>query len=398
MKNQKVLVVNAGSSSIKLQLFEKEGLKAIASSLTERIGLPDGIITLKYDGEVYRREPSMPNHSVAVSETLKLMQEVKLIENPEEIEVIGFRVVHGGSYFTKSTILDNEAIKLIDKCSAFAPLHNPGAIQAINAFKSEMPKAILTASFDTSFHTTIPDVNAIYPIPYKWTKEYGIKKYGFHGISHNFIKNKMSEILGKEKVNVISMHIGSGASICAIKDGKSIDTTMGLTPLAGLMMGTRSGDIDPSIIDFVNKVTNLSVAEINNELNKKSGMLGVSEVSNDNRDIRQAIAQGNKQAAFALELYEQKIVDFVANYANKLENKIDALVFTAGVGENSSELREEVISKLHFANLEIDKVANKTKYGEYQLISTPNSAVKIYAVRTNEELMIAQNALSLISK
>lgn len=269
MKEKKVLVVNAGSSSIKLQLFVKDTLEVLASSLTERIGLPDGIITIKYNGESYRKEPSMPNHSVAVNETLKLMQEIKLIENPEEIEIIGFRVVHGGQYFKQTALLDEEAIKLIDKCSAFAPLHNPGAIQAIRAFREEMPKAILTASFDTSFHTTIPDVNAIYPIPYQWTKEYSIRKYGFHGISHNFIKNKVSEILGKDKVNVISMHIGSGASICAIKDGKSFDTTMGLTPLAGLMMGTRSGDIDPSIIDFVHKATGMDVAQINDALNKK---------------------------------------------------------------------------------------------------------------------------------
>ncbi|WP_029512931.1 acetate/propionate family kinase [Mycoplasmopsis iners] len=394
--SQKILVVNAGSSSIKLQLFEKSNLQVIASGLTERITLPDGKITIKFNGEVYEEFPSMPNHSVAVAETLKLMQKIHLIENPREIEIIGFRVVHGGNYFAHSTILNDEAIELIEKCSVYAPLHNPGALQAIRAFKEEMPEAILTASFDTSFHTTIPALNYTYPIPFEWTQKYNIKKYGFHGISHNFIAEKAEELLNKKNPNIISLHIGSGASICAIKDGKSFDTTMGFTPLAGVMMGTRSGDIDPSIIEFVCKEEGLTAAEVTTILNKKSGILGVSQLSNDTRDILKAIEEGNKQAEFANELYIQKIVDYVANYANKLENKIDAIVFTAGVGENSPELREDVVKKLFFKNIKLDDKKNWTRAGAWELLSTPDSEVKVFVIRTNEELMIAKNALDLL--
>ncbi|EGV00177.1 acetate/propionate family kinase [Mycoplasmopsis columbina] len=394
--SKKILVVNAGSSSIKLQLFEKDTLKPIASGLTERITLPDGIITIKYNGQKYEDFPSMPNHAVGVAKTLELMKKIKLIENPEEIEAVGFRVVHGGTYFNSSIKLDDQSIALIDKCSLYAPLHNPGAIQAILAFKQEMPKAILTASFDTSFHTTIPNVNAIYPIPLHLSEKHKIKKYGFHGISHNYITNKVEELLNKKSVNVINLHIGSGASICAIKDSKSFDTTMGLTPLAGIMMGTRSGDIDPSIVEFLCKEENLTPQEVTDILNKKSGLLGVSEISNDLRDIEKAIAENNEKAIFAKDLYVQKIVDYVANYANKLENKIDAIVFTAGVGENSPFIRKAVIEKLHFADIQFDDQANNSKYDDYVLLSKPDSQIKIYAIRTNEELLIAQNTLNLI--
>ncbi|VEU78242.1 acetate/propionate family kinase [Mycoplasmopsis columbinasalis] len=396
--SRKILVVNAGSSSIKLQLFEKDTLQPIASGLTERITLPDGIIRIKFAGKVYEEFPALPNHAVAVAKTLALMKKINLIARPEEIEVVGFRVVHGGTYFKESIVLNDDAIEKIEKCVVYAPLHNPGALQAIRAFQQEMPKAVLTATFDTSFHNTIPDINAIYPIPFDLTEKHKIRKYGFHGISHNFIRNKVRELVGKDKVNVINLHIGSGASICVIKDGVSFDTSMGLTPLAGIMMGTRSGDIDPSIIHFLCKEEGLSVGEVTDLLNKKSGLLGVSQLSNDSRDILAAIAQGNKQAKFANDLYVQKIVDYVANYANKLENKIDAIVFTAGVGENSKELREEVISKLHFTHLELDPEKNEEKYTDFKLISTPNSKVPIFAIRTNEELLIAQYAKALVNK
>ncbi|MGY5139704.1 acetate/propionate family kinase [Mycoplasmopsis gallinarum] len=396
MNNQKLLVVNSGSSSIKIQLFNKQDLSVIASGLAERITSPDGQIEIKFNGEKFTRVNVMPNHKVAVEELLDFMEEINLVNNPQEIEIIGFRVVHGGTYFKHSTILDSEAINLIDKCSIYAPLHNPGALQAINAFKEVMPHAKLSATFDTTFHTTIPDLNAIYPIPYEWTKEYGIRRYGAHGISHNYITLKLAEILNKDKVNLISMHIGSGASIAAVENSQSIDTSMGLTPLAGIMMGTRSGDIDPSIIEFVSRQTGMDVFEITNILNKKSGLLGVSQLSNDTRDIDKAIHEGNQQAQFAFDLYVQKIVDYVANYANKVPN-LDALVFTAGVGENSPELRSAVVNKLKFANIKLDENKNKERVGQFALISAPESEIKVYVIRTNEELLIAQNALELFN-
>lgn len=395
MKN-KILIINAGSSSIKLQLLNKENLEVIASGLAERITLQDGFITIKTDDEKFTKNVEMPNHTVAAEHILKLMEEAKLIENIKEIEIIGFRVVHGGVFFNKTVEITDEVIDVINKCSDYAPLHNPGALQAINAFKNVMPHAKLAAEFDTSFHTTIPDVNAIYPIPYEWSEKLGIRRFGFHGISHQFITEKMKEILGKESVNIVNAHIGNGASICAIKDSKSIDTTMGLTPLAGVMMGTRSGDIDPALVEFLCHHLNKSVSEITQALNKKSGLLGVSGISSDMRDIEKEIENKNPRAIFTWDLYVQKIVDFIANYANKV-GKLDAIVFTAGVGENSPELRQSVIDKITFANIKIDHKINTTKVGEYALISTPDSDVKVYVIRTNEELLIAQNALKIFN-
>ncbi|QBF34557.1 acetate/propionate family kinase [Mycoplasmopsis phocirhinis] len=394
--SNKILVINAGSSSIKLQLFEKNSMNVIANGLAERITLDDGVITIKANEQKYIKNVSMPDHEVAAQNILSLLSESKIIEDVKEIEIIGFRVVHGGTYFTKSSAIDDEVIKAIEKCSDYAPLHNPGALQAIYAFKKVMPHAKLSAEFDTAFHTSIPDVNAIYPIPYEWSEKFGIRRFGFHGISHQFINQTMQKILNKSSINIVNAHIGNGASICAIKNSKSFDTTMGLTPLAGVMMGTRSGDIDPALIEFLSEHLNTNAKDITQTLNKKSGLLGVSGVSSDMRDIEEAISQGNKKAIFAEELYIQKIVDYIANYANKIEN-VDAIVFTAGVGENSPRLRQAVVDKLHFAKIKLDTQANNAKVGEYALISTPDSAIKVYVVRTNEELLIAQNALKLFS-
>ncbi|WP_029513806.1 acetate/propionate family kinase [Mycoplasmopsis primatum] len=394
--NKKVLVINAGSSSIKLQLFDKEKLNVIANGLAERITEPGGgNITIKFDGQKFEKQVKMPDHSVAVKHILEIMEENKIITDPKEIELIGFRVVQGGPYFSKATKLTDKEIALIDEVKMYAPLHNPGALQAIRAFQKVMPHAKLSANFDTAFHTSIPDINAIYPIPYELSEKFKIRRYGAHGISHEFITLKVEEILNKKSVNVINLHIGNGASICAIKNSKSIDTSMGLTPLAGIMMGSRSGDIDPSIHQFVMKNLNISIDEFTDILNKKSGMLGVSGISNDMRDIIAAIDKGNKQAKFAFDLYCQKIVDYVAMYANKLENKIDAIVFTAGIGENTPLLREQVINNLHFANIKIDKTKNDGKIGDYLEISSKDSDVKVFVIRTNEELLIAKQAIDL---
>ncbi|MBU4689780.1 acetate/propionate family kinase [Mycoplasma zalophidermidis] len=392
----KVLVINAGSSSIKLQLLEKDSLKVVASGLAERITLQQGIITIKTDTDKFIKNVDMPNHTVAAQNILSLMSEAKLIEDIKEIEIIGFRVVHGGTFFSKTAEITDEVVSVIEKCTDYAPLHNPGALQAINAFRDVMPHAKLAAEFDTSFHTTIPDVNAIYPIPYEWSEKFGIRRFGFHGISHQFITEKMSEILNKDSVNIINAHIGNGASICAIKNSKSFDTTMGLTPLAGVMMGTRSGDVDPALVEFLCHHLNQSVDEVTSALNKKSGLLGVSGISSDMRDIEKAIEEKNPRAIFTWDLYVQKIVDFIANYANKV-GSLDAIVFTAGVGENSPELRQSVIDKINFANIKLDHSINTSKIGEFALISTPDSAVKVYVIRTNEELLIAKNAIKLFN-
>ncbi|MBU4691402.1 acetate/propionate family kinase [Mycoplasma sp. ES3225-GEN-MYC] len=392
----KVLVINAGSSSIKLQLLEKDSLKVVASGLAERITLQQGIITIKTDTDKFIKNVNMPNHTVAAQNILSLMSEAKLIEDIKEIEIIGFRVVHGGTFFSKTAEITDEVVSVIEKCADYAPLHNPGSLQAINAFRDVMPHAKLAAEFDTSFHTTIPDVNAIYPIPYEWSEKFGIRRFGFHGISHQFITEKISEILNKDSVNIINAHIGNGASICAIKNSKSFDTTMGLTPLAGVMMGTRSGDVDPALVEFLCHHLNQSVDEVTSALNKKSGLLGVSGISSDMRDIEKAIKEKNPRAIFTWDLYVQKIVDFIANYANKV-GSLDAIVFTAGVGENSPELRQSVIDKINFANIKLDHSINTSKIGEFALISTPDSAVKVYVIRTNEELLIAKNAIKLFN-
>ncbi|QSF13382.1 acetate/propionate family kinase [Mycoplasma sp. Mirounga ES2805-ORL] len=393
--NKKVLVINAGSSSIKLSLFEKDNLKLIANGLAERIGLENGLIKIKYNGNEHIKNVDMPNHKIGVKHILELMEEIKLITDINEIEIIGFRVVHGGDFFKSAIRIGEDEITKITQASIYAPLHNPGSLQAIRAFQEVMPNAKLSATFDTSFHTTIPEVNSIYPIPYEWTKKFSIKRYGAHGISHDFITQKLEEILKKESVNFVNLHIGNGASLCAVKDSKSIDTTMGLTPLAGVMMGTRSGDIDPSIHEFIANELKLNIKEITSELNKKSGLLGVSGVSNDMRDIIQAIQDGNRQAQFAFDLYAQKIIDYTALYLNKIGPNVDAIVFTAGVGENTPELRQKVCDQITYKKVVLDKNKNLGKIGEYELISTKDSEIKVYVIRTNEELLIAKNAISV---
>ncbi|MGZ9761854.1 acetate/propionate family kinase [Mycoplasma sp. 394] len=391
---KKILVINAGSSSIKLSLFDKDTLKLIASGLAERITLPKGNITIKFNGQKHEIDVVMPNHEVAVEEVYKLMQQIKLIEDKAEIEFIGFRVVHGGDYFASTTKITQKEIDLISECAIYAPLHNPGAVQAMQGFKKVFPDAKLSADFDTAFHQSIEKVNYTYAIPHDLASKFNIKKYGMHGISHQFITEKLAEILGQNTVSFVNLHLGNGASLAAVKDSKSIDTSMGLTPLAGIMMGTRSGDIDPSIHQFVLKQTQMDINAFTDLLNKKSGLLGVSGVSSDMRDVRNA-ADSNPQARFALDLYAQKIADYTAIYANKIGYHLDALVFTAGVGENSAATRQDIVDRLFFKKIKLDKTLNEGPISDYQLISTPDSEVKVYVIRTNEELVIARNAKAI---
>ncbi|MGP1451594.1 MAG: acetate/propionate family kinase [Metamycoplasmataceae bacterium] len=398
MEKSKILVVNAGSSSIKISLFDKNTYELIAKGTAEKITIQGGFINLKYNGKNYEKIVEMENHAIAVEELLQLIEEIKLIKNPKEIEYIGFRIVNGGPLFTKTTKLNEKVIEQIEDLSIYAPLHNPGAVKGIKGFMKVMPFAKMALEFDTSFHTTIPEINSLYPIPYQLSKKYHIKKYGAHGISHEYITLKLKELLKKEDLNYINMHIGNGASICAIKDSKSFDTSMGLTPLAGIMMGTRSGDVDPSIHQFLVKQLNIDIDEVTNILNKKSGLLGVSEISSDMREILFAYAKNDRKATLALNIYIQKIADYVSSYANKLDNKLDAIVFTAGVGENQPTIWKLLIEKLKFNYFELDDSKIALPYDDYKIISSKKSKVKVFVIRTNEELLIAKKTKELYEK
>lgn len=395
MSKSKILVINAGSSSIKLSLFNKEDLSLIAKGAAEKITLKGGSIIIKSNGQEFTNKVDLLNHEVAIKEILKLIEQHNIIEKPEEIEYIGFRIVNGGPFFKQTTKLTDQIIEQMNNLIIYAPLHNPGAIQAIKSFKKVMPFAKMCLEFDTSFHSSIPTINNLYPIPFELSQKYHIKKYGAHGISHEYITLKLQEILKKEKVNFINMHIGNGASICAIKDSKSFDTSMGLTPLAGIAMGTRSGDIDPSIHQFLIKQMNISIDELTDILNTKSGLLGLSNVSSDMRDIIEQCQANNVQAQLAFDIYISKIVDYAAMYANKLENKLDALVFTAGIGENQSQVWEQVINKLKFYDILLDKSSFNLAYDDYKMISDKKSKVKVFAIRTNEEWLIANKTLAV---
>jgi len=390
---EKILVVNAGSSTIKWKLFLKKDFTVIAEGVADRIFV-DGVIETKYNGKKHTREISLNNHDDASQEIYKDLKDLNIIDDVNEVTNIGYRVVQGGTIFTDTTLVGPKEIEQIDELSTLAPLHNPGAVQAMKAFSKIFVNAQGSATFDTSFHSTLPPVNYTYPINQKLAKKHNIRKYGMHGTSHKFITEKMVEITGKEKVNFVNLHIGNGASLCAVKDSKSIDTSMGLTPLAGIMMGTRSGDIDPSIHAFVCKNEGITIDEFDTILNKESGLKGVSGISQDMRDIVSKANEGNEQAKFTLDLYAQKIADYSAIYLNKIGKDIDGIVFTAGVGENAYYIRKAVINKINVLNFEIDDKKNEGKIGEYSLIST-DSSLPIYVIRTDEELMIAKEAIKV---
>lgn len=393
----KVLVINAGSSSMKWALFNEDNLKQIASGIAERIGI-DGRLNMSFQNNKFEKNVDMKNHLDSVGAIIDLWKENKVIESLEEIKLIGFRVVHGGEYFKKSEKISDKEIELIDECSKFAPLHNPGAVQAIKSFKKMLPNAKLSANFDTAFHGTLPEENYMYSLNYDLSKKYNIRKYGFHGISHRYITLKLQEVLGKEKVNFVNMHLGNGSSLAAIKNSESIDTTMGFTPLAGVMMGTRSGDIDPSIHEFVAKEEKITIEEFTNILNKQSGLLGISGVSSDMRDIDAEIKKGNHRAKLALDLFGKYIADYCSSYMNKIGPNIDALVFTAGIGENAAVARKAIIDRINILNVKLDPNLNERSpkdIGEVELISTKDSVVPVYIIRTNEELMIAKDAIKL---
>ncbi len=396
----KILTVNAGSSSLKFNLISLPEEKELVSGYFEKIGLNGGIYSLKINGSKIQKEAEMKDHKVAIELLIKELLENNIIKSLDEIDGIGHRLVHGGDKYASSVIIDDEVTKTVEELSSLAPLHNPANVLGIRAFKEVLPNVPMVGVFDTAFHQTMKEEEFLYTVPYSWYKEHKIRKYGFHGTSHKYITKVMQDKLNKQNVNIISCHIGSGASLCCIKNGESIDTTMGFTPNAGVAMGTRSGDIDYSVIPYYINATGATLKEVDNILNKKSGLLGLSEVSSDHRDIEAEIAKGNKLAGLADNIYIGRIVDYIAKYYVKLEGNIDAIVFTAGLGENAREFREHIIERLSCLDILIDKEKNMATAGYLDisegLISSDDSKVPIYVIPTNEELMIALDTYDLI--
>lgn len=393
-----VLVINCGSSSLKFQLINSESEQALAKGLCERIGI-DGRLTYQpAGGEKAVSEKAMPTHTEAIQFVIDALTDANtgVVKSLDEIGAVGHRVVHGGEKFTKSVIITDEVKAAIEECNDLAPLHNPANLIGINACQSLMPGTPMVAVFDTAFHQTMPEKAYMYGLPYEYYDKYKVRRYGFHGTSHSFVSKRAAELAGKpyDAVKTVVCHLGNGASICAVQDGKSVDTSMGLTPLEGLVMGTRSGDIDPAIMEFIAKKEGLDIAGLMNVLNKKSGVEGVSGVSSDFRDLDNAADEGNNRAKIALEVFIYRVAKYVGAYTAAM-NGVDVIAFTAGIGENAGNVREGVCKYLGYLGIEIDKEAN-AKRGEEITISTPDSKVKVMVVPTNEELAIARDTVALV--
>ena len=392
----KIMSINAGSSSLKFSLFEMNEKNCIASGYFERVGLPGSFYTIKYNGEKIREEVDMPNHTVAVEVLLDRLISIGIIQDLSEIDGIGHRLVHGGDKYKSSVRITDEVVEDLRKYSELAPLHNPANILGIEAIQKALPSVPMVGVFDTAFHQTMDPVQYIYPVPYEWYTKYGVRKYGFHGTSHCYISKQIPRLLGTEEYKAIICHLGSGGSISAVQNGKCIDTTMGFTPLAGIMMGTRSGDIDPSIIPFMMQKEDKTVDEVMDDLNKRSGFLGVSQTASDFRDIYAGITSGNEQCQLAFDKYVQTVVNYIAQYYVELGGA-DIICFTAGVGENASEARMAIMEKLTCLGVKIDLEKNQNR-GEEVKISSDDSNIVCYVVPTNEELMIAEDTLALIGE
>ena len=397
----KFLVINCGSSSLKYQFIDMKDESVLAKGLVERIGIEGSVLKHEKIGmEKQTITADMPNHEVALKLVMDALINDKhgVIKDFKEIDAVGHRVVHGGEDFANSVLIDDKVMKSIEDCIDLAPLHNPPNIIGIKACQKLLPGVKMVAVFDTAFHQTMPDYAYMYAIPYEYYEKYKIRRYGFHGTSHRFVSKRASELMGKkiDQCNIITCHLGNGASVAAIKNGKTIDTSMGFTPLEGLIMGTRSGDIDPAVIPFLSEKEKMSIKEIDTLLNKKSGVLGVSGVSSDFRDIEGEAQKGNDRARLALDMFHTRVKKYIGAYMAELEG-VDAIVFTAGLGENSAESREEICKGLESLGIEIDVDANKVR-GKEQLISKKDSKIKIYVIPTNEELVIARDTLEIVSK
>ena len=393
-----VLVINCGSSSLKFQLINSDTEAVLAKGICERIGI-DGRLTYQPEGGAKTTtDKPMPTHTEAIQFVIDALTdaEVGVVASLDEIGAVGHRVVHGGEKFTSSTVINEEVLAAIEECNDLAPLHNPANLIGIRACQALMPNVPMVAVFDTAFHQTMPEKAYMYGLPYEYYETYKVRRYGFHGTSHSFVSKRTAEVLGKayEDTKTVVCHLGNGSSICAVANGKSVDTSMGLTPLEGLVMGTRSGDVDPGALEYLAKKENLDIAGILNVLNKKSGVQGLSGLSSDFRDLNDGAEKGNKRAQIALDVFCYKVAKYVGSYVAAM-NGVDAIVFTAGIGENDWYVRQEVCKYLGYLGIEIDAEANKTRGAEVEL-SKPGSKVKVLVVPTNEELAIARETVALV--
>lgn len=389
----KILSVNAGSSSLKFTLFDMPEEKELISGVFERIGIDASFYTIKLNGEKIKKEVELKDHKAAFELLVKELIDNHIVESLEEIAGIGHRIVQGGSYFDKTVLATEDNISIVEKLSSLAPLHNPAAVVGIRAAQSVFPNATETLVFDTAFHQTMEEEVYLYPVPYEWYTKYAVRRYGAHGTSHKYVTMRANEILGNSNARLITCHIGNGASISAVKAGKCVETSMGLTPNAGLMMGTRCGDIDATILPYIMEETGMSAKEMDTALNKQSGLLGISGVSSDSRDIEDGINNGDERCILAQKMYVKRIVDFIAKYYVELGG-CDAIVFTAGVGENSISTRMQVMEKLACLGVKPDEERNNVR-GTETLISADNSKIPVYIIPTNEELMIATDTYNL---
>lgn len=386
----KTIAINAGSSTLKFKLFEMPSESVVAEGVIERIGLPDSLVTIKYDGKKLNDTIQATDHEVAINYLLDQLIELKIIKEYKEITGVGHRVVAGGEFFKDSVVIDDDVMKKIDELSDYAPLHNPANLVGIKAFKKILPDITSVAVFDTSFHTTMPEENFLYSTPYEWYEKYGARKYGAHGTSHRYVSARAAEILGKDlkDLKMITLHLGAGASITAIKNGKSFDTSMGFTPLAGVTMATRSGDVDPSLVAWMQDKLNISADEMIDILNHKAGLVGISGVSADMRDLEKVMDE-NHRAKLARDIWINRVIRYVGQYAAEM-NGLDVLVFTAGVGENDIEIRQSVADGLSFMGVGIDHDKNQIR-GEERDLTADDASVKTLLVPTDEELMIARD-------
>ena len=394
----KVMAINAGSSSLKFQLFEMPSEKVITKGIVERIGLKNSAFTLSVEGENVSETVDIPNHEVAVGLLLKKLIDHRIIDSFEEIDGVGHRVVHGGEVFSDSVLITEDVIEEIEKLSELAPLHNPANITGIQAFRRILDDVPAVAVFDTAFHQTMAAGSYLYSLPLEYYEKYGIRKYGFHGTSHKYVSQRAAEMIGRpiEQLRLISCHLGNGASITAIKGGKSIDTSMGFTPLAGVTMGTRSGNIDPALIPYIMEKTGKTADEVLDVLNKKSGMLALSGFSSDLRDIQVEADKGNERAELALKVFADRIHKYIGSYSAKMGG-VDGIIFTAGIGENSQKIRGRILEGLEFMGVYWDKDLNRTS-GKEAFINTPYSPVKVMVIPTNEEIMIVRDTVKIALK
>lgn len=390
----KIMSINAGSSSLKFSLFNMDTKEVLLSGLFERIGIEGSCYTLEYGEYKIKNEALMETHLDAVKILMDKLLELKIVNSLEEIDGIGHRIVHGGAIYKESVVVTDKVLDDIIALSDLAPLHNPAHAMCIKAFREVLPNTPMVVVFDTAFHQTIAEDRFLYPVPYNWYTDYQVRKYGAHGTSHRYVAKKLQEELGRDDLNIISCHLGNGGSITAISCGKCVDTSMGFTPHAGIMMGTRSGDIDVSMVPYVMEKEGKSAGEIMNDLNKKSGFLGISGISSDSRDIEDGIKEGNERCILAQKMFVNSVIKYIAQYYVLLGH-VDVIAFTAGIGENSISTRSDIIERLAPLGIELDPEENNVR-GKFKKISSKKSSVDIYVVPTNEELMIAEDTLNLI--